>query len=302
MRLTFYLIRKSFGSSLTAGPRSGSQRKRQVSLRVARFYHGNRFGIANWAPPVRRFKKGMRYKNRRRKKMPGKWLIPGEEAALQFLLKRNENVVDLGWGGAPVVYTDGACCKNGKDGAHAGIGVWYGENDPRNVSAALKGEVQTNQRAELAAFLYVLEAFAEDVAEKPEGQRLMIKSDSRYCVNGWKSWLDGWIARGWRTSADNDVSNEDLWRQASLARDRIADSGAEVVAVWVKGHAESYGNHKADELAVAGRMKHPFRAEYEKELEAKRLARNARAREKARRQRAGEKKAKKDAAKEDAAK
>lgn len=30
-----------------------------------------------------------------------------------------------------VVYTDGACQKNGKVGAIAGIGIWWGHNDPR---------------------------------------------------------------------------------------------------------------------------------------------------------------------------
>lgn len=32
---------------------------------------------------------------------------------------------------ALVIHTDGACPKNGKDGARAGIGVWYGLDDPR---------------------------------------------------------------------------------------------------------------------------------------------------------------------------
>ena len=30
-----------------------------------------------------------------------------------------------------IVYTDGACQGNGKVGAIAGIGVWWGQNDPR---------------------------------------------------------------------------------------------------------------------------------------------------------------------------
>lgn len=41
------------------------------------------------------------------------------------------DVVDeSGW---DVVYTDGACQGNGKVGAIAGIGVWWGCNDPRRV-------------------------------------------------------------------------------------------------------------------------------------------------------------------------
>jgi hypothetical protein len=32
-----------------------------------------------------------------------------------------------------VVYTDGACSRNGHTGSVAGIGVWWGPNDPRCV-------------------------------------------------------------------------------------------------------------------------------------------------------------------------
>ena len=32
---------------------------------------------------------------------------------------------------ALVIHTDGACPKNGQHGARAGIGVWYGLDDPR---------------------------------------------------------------------------------------------------------------------------------------------------------------------------
>lgn len=32
-----------------------------------------------------------------------------------------------------VVFTDGACQRNGRVGAVAGIGVWWGVNDPRFV-------------------------------------------------------------------------------------------------------------------------------------------------------------------------
>lgn len=35
---------------------------------------------------------------------------------------------EVGW---DVVYSDGACKGNGKHGSVAGIGVWWGNNDPR---------------------------------------------------------------------------------------------------------------------------------------------------------------------------
>ena len=47
-----------------------------------------------------------------------------------------------------VVYTDGACSYNGREGARAGIGVYWGDKHPFNVSERLGGK-QTNQRAEI---------------------------------------------------------------------------------------------------------------------------------------------------------
>ena len=67
-----------------------------------------------------------------------------------------------------VVYTDGACSRNGQAGSVGGIGVWWGPNDPRcvcslnhggpvhiinrvrrNLAERCPGSPQTNNRAEL---------------------------------------------------------------------------------------------------------------------------------------------------------
>ena len=42
------------------------------------------------------------------------------------------------------VYTDGSCHNNGRTNARAGYGVYFGENDSRNISKPLKGK-QTNK-------------------------------------------------------------------------------------------------------------------------------------------------------------
>lgn len=52
---------------------------------------------------------------------------------------------EVGW---DVVYSDGACKGNGKVGSVAGVGVWWGHNDPRNIAERCPGD-QTNNRAEL---------------------------------------------------------------------------------------------------------------------------------------------------------
>ena len=42
-------------------------------------------------------------------------------------------------GGHGNVYTDGACSNNGRSGARAGAGVYWGENHPDNVSTPVQG-------------------------------------------------------------------------------------------------------------------------------------------------------------------
>ncbi|KAI0677754.1 hypothetical protein C8Q78DRAFT_961890, partial [Trametes maxima] len=49
------------------------------------------------------------------------------------------------------VYTDGSCDANGDAEAAAGCGVWFGNNDPRNMAVRLPHPDQTNQAAEVYA-------------------------------------------------------------------------------------------------------------------------------------------------------
>ena len=42
------------------------------------------------------------------------------------------------------VFTDGSCPNNGKKNAIAGIGIYFGENDPKNKSERIQGK-QTNK-------------------------------------------------------------------------------------------------------------------------------------------------------------
>ena len=76
------------------------------------------------------------------------------------------------------VFTDGACSNNGKVTAKAGLGVYFGENDPRNVSKRIIGK-QSNNTAELSA---VIEAFSILKDEIQSNQEIAIYSDSTYTI------------------------------------------------------------------------------------------------------------------------
>ena len=76
------------------------------------------------------------------------------------------------------VYTDGSCIHNGKPNAKAGIGVFFGESDPRNVSERIEGK-QSNNTAELKAIIRAIHLLDTDISL---GNKIIIYSDSDYSI------------------------------------------------------------------------------------------------------------------------
>jgi ribonuclease HI len=130
------------------------------------------------------------------------------------------------------VWTDGACSGN------PGPGGWaWATEDGRQDSG---GSPQTtNQRMEIQAALEAVRAL--------DGP-LVVVSDSTYVVNCFRDrWWQGWLARGWLTSAKKPVANRDLWEPlVTTVRDR-----GDVSFRWVKGHSGDRMNDLVDQLAVA---------------------------------------------------
>lgn len=142
------------------------------------------------------------------------------------------------------IWTDGASRGNGKAGAVAGVGVFFGKDDPRNISEPLPGMPQTNQRAELSAIMRALQTV-------PITQHVLIYSDSKYSISCVTEWYVGWAKNGWKTNT-GDVKNRDL---VQAVRDIIQQRDAKGTSTrfqWVKGHSSNAGNVAADELAVRG--------------------------------------------------
>lgn len=164
------------------------------------------------------------------------------------------------------IWTDGSSLANGQAGAVAGVGVYFGPLDGRNVSEALSGTRQTNQRAELTAILRALEV-------APKDRRVVIISDSNYAIKCATEWFQKWRTNNWQNSAKKPVENRDLVtkiievleerQRMNRHRKVYEDDGvageekqcwehgaASVKFVWVKGHAKDEGNEAADGLAT----------------------------------------------------
>lgn len=148
-------------------------------------------------------------------------------------------------GGILKIYTDGSSRANGQLGARAGFGVFFGQGDPRNVSEPLRGEPQTNQRAELTAIQRALEV-------APAEQDVQIITDSQYSINCVTKWAVGWRRNGWTTAGGEPVKNRDLVQAVLDRMEEKRKAGGKTVFKWVKGHAADAGNVAADLLAVKG--------------------------------------------------
>ncbi|KAG0087585.1 hypothetical protein BGZ93_010833 [Podila epicladia] len=144
-----------------------------------------------------------------------------------------------------VVYTDGSSRGNGQHGCQAGLGVFFGVNDPRNVSERLAGEPQTNQRAELTAALRALEVCGSDT--KP----LEIRTDSMYTINIVTQWGEGWVKNGWKKSDGAAVMNRDI---IEPLLDRVRNRPGPIKWTHVKAHVGTFGNEMADKLANSGAL------------------------------------------------
>ena len=68
------------------------------------------------------------------------------------------------------VFTDGSCSMNGSIHAKAGIGVYFGEEDPRKVSKRIGGK-QTNNTAELSAVIEVFHVLKEEIEQDKQIQQ-----------------------------------------------------------------------------------------------------------------------------------
>jgi ribonuclease HI len=156
---------------------------------------------------------------------------------------------------AEIVYTDGSCLHNGTIMARAGYGVYFSENNPRNLSARLPGQKQSNQRAELYAVLRALETYRFHQRDGDLPKTVYVLTDSKYVVQALTDWVKLWEINGWVTGDGQPVISQDLferaWRLLKILK--VGKNGIEVVIKHVKGHSGIYGNHQADQLAFRGR-------------------------------------------------
>jgi len=162
-------------------------------------------------------------------------LFPSELETGRKLFKFNKN-------NEVIVFTDGACSKNGKSTASAGAGVWFGNCHPLNLSVKVPGK-QTNNNAEIYSVIKAI-----DIVKATGLSRINIYTDSEFVIKSVNEWMPLWKANGWKTSRGDDVKNKELFIQ-------LIDTLKNMDSVnWthVPGHKGITGNEEADKLARLG--------------------------------------------------
>lgn len=131
------------------------------------------------------------------------------------------------------LWTDGACSGNPGPGGWGAILV-YGEK--RRELSGFEADT-TNNRMELMAAISGLEALKRPC-------KVLLVTDSQYVMTGISQWIHGWKRNGWKTANKSPVKNVELWQKLEAATHRH-----QIEWRWVKGHAGTELNERADELA-----------------------------------------------------
>lgn len=149
-----------------------------------------------------------------------------------------------------IVYTDGACSKNGSKTAQASWGVWIPSHPDWSASGRVDGTIQTNNRGELSA---ILEAFRILHSKHGAGCSqvdVTIFTDSEYAKHCLTKWVPGWIRKKWTTTSGTPVLNRDLIEATLALQPKFNSITYEYVRAHTGGSDEhSKHNDRVDRMA-----------------------------------------------------
>ena len=160
------------------------------------------------------------------------------------------------------VYTDGSAINNGKKNCYGGIGIFFGDNDPRNVGDKLSTDKISNNVAELIACQRAIEILIND---DKVNNKIIICTDSEYMINCITVWVYSWEKNNWQRNVkgkNKPIKNLDIIKKIKSYVDKY-----NIIFKHIKSHKTSpsnknsleyfdwYGNDMADKLAKKGAEK-----------------------------------------------
>lgn len=144
------------------------------------------------------------------------------------------------------IYADESCIGNGREGDNpggaGGVIEWLhpGAGEVARCDYWISEPATTNNRMALRS---VIEAFRA-ISKRGNSYRVVFISDSKYIVDGMKSWLPQWKSRDWKKKG-GPILNLEMWKEAD---DLV--SRHECQWQWVRGHEGHPQNEYANFLAT----------------------------------------------------
>lgn len=152
------------------------------------------------------------------------------------------------------VYTDGSALANGqKDCCCGGIGVFFEDNDTRNIHKEIYRKGITNNQCELLA---IYEAIIQ-IKQTEDISRIHVEfcSDSEYSIKVITKWAPQWRKNGWKKKG-GDIKNLNLikhiMKEIVDLRYNFKHVKAHKMCKFPKHteqYKEWYGNYMADQFA-----------------------------------------------------
>lgn len=133
-----------------------------------------------------------------------------------------------------IIYTDGSSRGNPGPGGWGAIII-------KSDSIKELGDKEnstTNNRMELTSAIKALEEYNSK-------DSVVLYSDSEYLIKGMTEWIKSWQRKNWKNSQKKEVMNRDLWERLLEV-----SNGKDIEWKHIRGHADTPGNNRCDEIAT----------------------------------------------------
>lgn len=140
------------------------------------------------------------------------------------------------------IYTDGSCLKSFPE--NPGGWAFIGNLNEEKVEKSGGMLNTTSNIMELQAVIEAFSLIKSKIAKLEDV--ITIYADSKYCVDGYNSWMKNWVKNDWKKADKTVVLNLSQWKQMWDFKQIF---GKNVILEWVKGHADNKFNQEVDLLA-----------------------------------------------------